>query len=406
MGLLEWLTARRRERIVKAYAALGLKDSQKKMPGRSRLVHWRHGDYTLHNSELLFAAVSRIANALSAMPVQLYRGSEPVYDDLNDLVAADPNGNMTSTQFFRAMEACRGTSGDAYALKVVDQNLQTKKLEVLDPARVTPFLLEDTGELWYRIRAETGGDYYLNNWYVLHIPFLSTNGYRSVNPVSVLFDTLRYAEDIQRFSREQLEKGVNAAVVLEAPANLGEEQRVTMTEAMLETYKNTQGNVLLLESGVTAKALNLSPVDTRLFEVEKITRSKVAMVYNIPPHLLGDYSDVSFASQEQQMLEFLMLTMLPIVTAYEQELDRKLLTRARRRRGYHFRFDMDAILRADAATQADVDYKSVRSAWKTPDEIRAYHKLPALPDGIGKKVLISQDMAPLERVLSGEEAAP
>ena len=96
------------------------------------------------------------------------------------------------------------------------------------------------------------------------------------------------------------------------------------------------------------------------------------------------------------MLEFLMLTMLPIVTAYEQELDRKLLTVEQRKRGYHFKFNMESILRADAATQAEVDYKAVRSAWKTPDEIRASRNMPALPGGIGKHAMISQDLATLD----------
>lgn len=91
-----------------------------------------------------------------------------------------------------------------------------------------------------------------------------------------------------------------------------------------------------------------------------------------------------------------MLTMLPIVTAYEQELDRKLLTAEQRKRGYHFKFNMESILRADAATQAEVDYKAVRSAWKTPDEIRASRNLPSLPGGIGKYAMISQDLATLE----------
>ena len=163
----------------------------------------------------------------------------------------------------------------------------------------------------------------------------------------------------------------------------------------METYRETSGNILLLESGVQAKTLNLSPVDSKLFEVEKITRSKVAMVYNIPPHLLGDYSDTSFSSQEQQMLEFLMLTMLPIVTAYEQELNRKLLSFEQRKKGYHFKFNMDSILRADAATMAEVHYKAVRSGWLTVDEIRYERNMPALPGGIGKHALVSQDLATL-----------
>ena len=177
----------------------------------------------------------------------------------------------------------------------------------------------DTEELWYKITPETGRELYVHNYYVIHIPFISTNGYSGISPVSVLHEHHRVCGKYKKFSVKQLEQGVNAAVVLEAPANLSEPQKVDMISDFMDTYKKTSGNILLLESGVTAKSLNLSPVDNKLFEVEKITRSKVAMVYNIPPHLLGDYSDTSFSSQEQQMLEFLMLTMLPIVVAYEQE---------------------------------------------------------------------------------------
>ncbi|MGI6156845.1 MAG: phage portal protein [Enterococcus lemanii] len=362
----------------------------------SWLPHWLRGDYTLKNSELLFSAVSRISNALSAMPIQLYQGASPINDDLNDLIGFSPNPNMTSCQFFKTFEACRDTSGNGYALKILDYDGTLSRLDILDPMRVTPILDEDSGELWYRIRPEKGAEYYVHNYYMIHIPFISTNGYSGVNPVSVLYDTLDYSQSIQTFSAKSLEEGVNAKFVLEAPANLGDAQKTEMLSSFIETYKETSGSILLLESGVTAKTLNLSPVDSKLLEVEKITRSKVAMVYNIPPHLLGDYSDASFSSQEQQMLEFLMLTMLPIVTAYEQELNRKLLTKEQRKQGYRFKFDMDNILRADAQTRAEVDYKAVRSAWSTPDEIRASRGKPPLPNGIGGKAVISQDLAPLD----------
>lgn len=363
---------------------------------QSRVLHWLRGDYTLRNSELLFSAVSRISNALSAMPVQLYKGSTPIDNDLNDMISFAPNPNMTSCSFFKTMEACRCTNGNCYGLKIFNAKGSLDRIDILDPTRVKPLMEETSGELWYEIFPEKGKSFFIHNYYMIHVPFISTNGYSGVNPVSVLQGTLDYAMNIQSFSVKQLEQGVNAAIVLEAPANIGETQKKEMVDAFMETYRETTGNILLLESGVHASSLNLSPVDSKLFEVEKITRSKVAMVYNIPPHLLGDYSDTSFSSQEQQMLEFLMLTMLPIVTAYEQELNKKLLTKTQRKKGYHFEFDMDAILRADAATQAEVDYKAIRSAWKTPDEIRAKRHMPPYPNGIGKKALVSQDLATLE----------
>lgn len=397
MGVLESLKKWRRNRLVKAVITQGLAVPSRPVIRHSWLPHWLRGDYTLQNSELLFSAVSRISNALSAMPIRLYRGAAVAKGDLNDLVGYEPNPNMTSCQFFKTLEACRCTSGNCYGLKVFDAVTGLlDRIDVLDPSRVKPLLEENSGELWYRITPEKETEFYVHNYYVLHVPFISTNGYSGVNPVSVLYDTLKYSDDISTFSVKQLEQGVNAAIVLEAPANLGDAQKKEMVDTFMQTYRETSGNILLLESGVTAKSLNLSPVDSKLFEVEKITRSKVAMVYNIPPHLLGDYSGTSFSSQEQQMLEFLMLTMLPIVTAYEQELDRKLLTKRQRRSGYHFKFDMDAVLRADAATQADVNQKAIRGGWKKPNEVRTQYNLP--PDKNGDKLLAARDLTTLEYI--------
>lgn len=400
MGLLTQWKAWRKERIVKAAIAQGLVVPGSRTLRRTRFFGWLRGDYTLQNSELLFSAVSRIANALSTMPAGLYLDSQRVRDApddlmrLADLIGFAPSPNITACQFFRTLEACRCTAGNCYALKVFGPDHTLARLDILDPCRVTPVLEDERKELWYRVSLETGQELYIHNYYILHIPFLSTNGYAGVNPVSVLYDTLHYSDEIRSFSVKQLDQGVNAAIVLEAPANLGQAQKEQMIDDFMSTYRETSGNILLLESGVTAKSLNLSPVDSKLFEVEKITRSKVAMVYNLPPHLLGDYSNESYRSQEQHMLEFLTLTMLPIVTAYEQELDRKLLTKEQRRRGYHFCFDMDAILRADAATMAEVFQKAIRGGWKTPNEVRAKYNDP--PDPNGGHLLVARDLTTLE----------
>jgi len=335
------------------------------------------------------------------MPIQLYRSTTLVKSELNDMVSFEPNMNMTSCQFFKTMEACRGTEGNCYALKEFSPEGVLVGLRPLDPLRVKPTLEEESKELWYKITPEKGAEYYIHNFYIIHVPFISTNGYNGVNPVSVLFNTLKYNDEIGSFSMSQLEKGINAQVVLEAPANLGETQKEDMIKDFMDTYKNTGGGILLLESGVQARSLSLSPVDAKLFEVEKISRSRVAMVYNIPPHLLGDYSDISFSSQEQQMLEFLMLTMLPIVTAYEQELNRKLLTREERRRGYKFKFDMDAILRADALTRADVHQKAIRGGWETPNEARSEYGRDKDPNG--NRLLVSRDLTTLEYLINNPD---
>jgi len=406
MSIFDTYRLRRRERIIKEYLAQNQQVPSQRTLLRQRLPAWTRADYTMKNSELLFAAVSRMANSISVMPIQLYNKARPVYNDLNDMVAASPNPNMTSTQFMKAMEVCRCSCGSAYALKIYDAAMNLERLDILDPTKVTPVMETATRELWYKIRDDSGVEMYVHNWYVIHVPFITSNGFTSINPVSVLFDTLKYSEDIQQFNRDQLEEGVSSQIVLEAPANLGAEQRAKVIKDFLETYHETSGAILLLESGVTAKSMNLSPIDAKLFEVEKITRSKVAMVYNIPPHLLGDYNSSSYASQEQQMLEFMQLTLLSPVTAYEQEFDRKLLTKEQRRSGLHFVMNMEAILRADAVTQANVDQMSIRNGWSTVDEVRKRRNMAPYPGGIGKIPVVSQDLAPLKYTVEDKVQTP
>jgi len=361
---------------------------------------FRRGDHTLQNSEIIFAATSRLSNTLSALPIKLYKGLEPVQSELADLISTAPNPNMTSCNFFKTMEALRDTTGNAYALKVLRPDYTVERLNILDPAKITPLIDEVTGDLWYRVNTEKG-DTYWHNWHIIHVQFVSTNGYVGINPVSVLFDTLDYARQIDRFSVEQIQKGINATVCLEAPANLGDTQKKKMVDTFTAAYRETGGNVLLLESGVTAKALNLSPVDTKLFEVEKIKRSKVALVYNLPPHLLGDYSNSPFSNVEQQTMEFMLMTMLPIATMYEQELNRKLLSSEERREGYAFKFTLDNNLRVDASTRAEVNFKGVRSGWKLINEARQENGYAPVADG--DKPLLSRDLIPLDVIVNKTE---
>ena len=48
-----------------------------------------------------------------------------------------------------------------------------------------------------------------------------------------------------------------------------------------------------------------SPVDAQSLDVERVTKNRVATVYNIPPHMLGDYSDSSYSTNEQSTQEYL-----------------------------------------------------------------------------------------------------
>lgn len=358
-------------------------------------VKRRRADAVMQGSEAIYAAVSRIANAMATMPVHLYRGCELQTDHpAEQLLAYSPNDNMTPFTFTQTMEAIRNIEGRAYALKVPDNMGVIRRLDILDPAYVVPRRHPETGEMWYYITLDNGAMYYpVPGCQLITLRFMSANGENGIRPVDVLKDTLNYDKDVKDYGLKQL-NGVNSGVFLEVPNSaLGKSEQDRVINQFLDAYENSGGRVVVLEGGLKASTFSSAPVSAQVLDVERITRNRVATVYNIPPSLLGDYTDSSFATAEQQLLEFLTLTITPIVVQWEAELTRKLLTPAEWRQGYHFAFDTDALTRADAATTAEVNQKAIRGGWRKPNEVRKKEHLP--PDANGNELMASRDLIPL-----------
>lgn len=358
--------------------------------------------HDLKGSEAIYSAVSRIANTLACMPLKLYRMFDEAVDDRRDmLLSYAPNPDLTPYQFVMALEACRLTAGCAYALAVPDAvGTGIDRLDVLDPSRVQVLRNQETRELWYRIALDEGQTVTVHGSYVVALHHMSTDGVTGISPIEVLGGTLKYDRQIQDVSLEQL-KGVGDSIVLTYPTNFSGEQQLRHVERFREVYNASGRHVIILDGGVTADTIKNAVVDPKVLDVDNITKRKVAAVYNMPPRMLGDASASGYSTSEQDINEFLKLTMLPIVRQWEESLNRKLLTYDDMQKGYAFRFDMDALKRGDTAAMADKHSKAVRGAKMTPNEARREDGLPPLPHG--DELFIARDMIPLRVVVEHPE---
>lgn len=352
-----------------------------------------HADNTLRGNEAIYAAVSRIANTVASMPLHLYKGNKLQQEHpLEHLLSLQPNLNFSPFGFLQTMEIYRNTEGNAYALIVPDKLGATQRLDILDPARVQPMRHPDTGEMWYTITLDDSKTYPVPGCTMLVLKHMSANGEIGIRPLDVLRASLDYDAQVKELSLRQLD-GVNQGIFLTVPnAALGSEQREQAINDFLDAYEKSAGRVVVLEGGMTASTFNNSAIDAQLLNVERITRNRVATVYNIPPHLLGEYTDANYNTAEQTMREFLQLTILPIARQWEQELNRKLLTPADYAAGYRIRFDMDELSRADTTAMADKYQKAIRGGWMVPNEVREREGLP--PDPYGNALMFSRDLVP------------
>lgn len=358
-------------------------------------------DVTLQGHEAIYAAVTRIANTVASIPVHVYKGRERQdTHPLEKLLNLSPNPSMSAYIFKQTMEAFRNTEGMAYALIIRNGLGEITRLDVLDPTRVRPLIERDSREIWYDITLE-GKTYPIPGYMVLALKHMSANGISGIRPLDVLRGSLDYDAEVKEISLNQLD-GINHGVMLEVPGQaLDETRKAQIVADFLDAYESSGQRVLVLEGGIKATTFNQSPVDAQLMDVERITRNRVATVYNLPPHMLGDYSDTSFSTAEQQMQEFLQLTIIPIVQQWEDELNRKLLSDADYKVGYRFRFDTDSLIRADMVAMANKYQMAIRGGWMRMNEVREREGLP--PDPNGDELMCARDIIPLRIMVEHPE---
>jgi HK97 family phage portal protein len=357
-------------------------------------IFTKRTNHTLATNETIFSAVSRLSNSLASLPLKLLdKNFNHITDHpIADLLANSPNPNMNSFEFLRTMETLRNTDGNAYALKDYDMRYQVKALWILDPSKVKEVIEATTKELWYEIQGDKG-TYYVHNMDMIHVKHIHGYGYRGISPIDVLRNTIDFERKIKQFSLDLMDSAVKASFILQMASSVNEEKKKEIYKNFRDFYSEN-GGVLIQELGTTITPIKREFIDTKIFEAEKITRTRVATVYNMPAHMLGETEGVNYSSMEQMSLEFVQGTLGVNVIQYEKEFNRKLLTAEDRRKGLYWKFNLKALLRGDVKSQAEYYFKGVRSMWLTPNEIRALEDLPPMKDG--DKLYKSKDIEPID----------
>jgi len=358
-----------------------------------RMIPRARADRTIEANEAIYAAVSRIANTMASMPMHLYKGYKIQEDHpLERLVSLEPHPNFSAFTWKQTMEVLLNTEGTAYALRVLNTQGQLLRLDILNPLRVTPKKDQD-GNIWYSVIMDDGSEALAPGFLILAIKHISANGIKGIRPIDVLRKSLDYDTQVKEMSLDQLD-GVNHGIMLTVPnVGLSQAQKDEAVNRFLETYEKSGRSVVILEGGMTATNFANSSVDAQVMNVERITRNRVATVYNLPPHMLGDYADSSPGNNEQQTLEYLTLTIGPKVEQWEEEFNRKVLTPEMYAEGYRFRFDVTSLTRTDVKTTAERNQMAIRGGWRKPNEVRAELGLP--PDPVGDLLMSSRDLIPL-----------
>ncbi|WP_366532893.1 phage portal protein, partial [Streptomyces sp. NPDC093554] len=298
-----------------------------------------------------------------------------------------------SFDLIRNMETARNESGNTYALIERDIRGQVSRISPLISTYVEPVLEQESKELWYQVIGD-GGTYYFHNLDVLHLKHIvSSQGLKGINPIKVLTNTIDFDKAIREFSLKEMQSAPNSFIVTYG-ANIDKDKRKEVIEDFKRFYQDN-GGILFQEPGVTIDQLERKYIAADTFTSERITRSRVANVFNVPVTFLNDNEGQSYGSNEQLMQQFVQLTLMPIIRQYEQEFNRKLLTPAERKAGFYFKFNVGALLRGDTTARNTLYHGGLRDGWLTRNDVRRWEDLPPIP-GKADELWISGDMYPLD----------
>lgn len=331
-----------------------------------------------------FACMKVLCEAIGKLPIKLLQhtpedGAIPARDHNAWRVVHDrPNPYMTATNFWSTVEYNRNHYGNAYVwIEGAGRNM---RLWILPSYDVEVWyddgcILADAPDVYYLYAGPTKV-YWFGSEEILH--FKSSNTFDGIVGISVreqLEKTIKGGVKSQKVVNDMYDSGFTAKAVLQYTGSLNDEN-VKAFLKNIEMYAKGKldadgiGGIVPIPLGSTLTPLNINLADSQFIEVKQYTALQIASAFGVKPSQIGDYTKSSYASAEMQQLTFYIDTLLYIVKQYEEEITYKILSDEDIKKGLYFKFNVDAILRADYATKIQTLSTAVNSFLMTPNEAR------------------------------------
>lgn len=355
----------------------------------------------------VFACVRRITDTMVTLPLHLKRmrngfAEEVPANPLHNLVRHEPNPWMSAADFMDAVIGHLALRKNSYAIIHFDKvDRPAELIPVEDPRKVSSDLMKN-GTRVYLIEGY-GRAFAANE--VLHFRSDTNNGMSGRDMVKTQADAIGLAIALVDNASEFFKNGSRPSVVFKHPGRIKDDTYDRLKQDLQDKYAlpGNRYRSMLLEEGLSLEVMRHKNNESQMVESRKEQAYEVARVFGVPPHKVGIMDKSSFNNIESQNREYAVDTILPIVTRVEQELNLKLLTPRQRVQGFHFRFNMDGLLRPHTKDRYEAHKIAIEAGFKNKDEVRRLEGLPPIPDGLGEIFVESQNVKPVGSDPEGEK---
>ncbi|AXF04785.1 phage portal protein [Paraburkholderia hospita] len=333
----------------------------------------------------VYACVRVLAESISMLPFVLYTEAASGAKTPNrnhwlyKLFAVRPNEYQNPMEFREMLQGHLALRGNAFARIYSNPAGEVTDLIPLHPDRITIEMLSDTN--WrYRMRNRDGSEAILNRGDVFQLRGLSFDGVVGLNPIEAARESITTGLAAQDYGMRYFQNDATPGGWVEFPGQFKtDEQRDLWREQFQKSQTGRHRHkTAVLEMGMKYHPIQITNADAQYLETRRYSVGEIARLFRIPPHLIGDLERATFSNIEQQSLEFVLYTLTPWLTRWEEAIRYTFLEPED---GLNVEFPFTAMLRGDAGARAAYYHNGILDGWMTRNEARLAESMNPL-DGL------------------------
>ena len=346
--------------------------------------------------------VEVLSTSMAVLPV--YITNRLTHDRITDhplgqILWDRPNEDMTPFDYARLQMNNQILRGNAYAWNVRDRSTAAILERIPLPPDFVRMVQEPDGRIWYSYADPVSGDLYrLDREDVTHYKGYSTDGLNGQSVLSRAAVTLETSEAADRYEKAIYQNGGRPSGVLTTDTDLSnrgvpikdEDGNVVGTipgkEHLRQEWERLHrgpDNALrlaVLDNGLKYQPISMTGADLQFVENKDVRVADICRFFGVPLHLVYAGKQ-SYASNEQNGIEYVNYTLLGYVRQWNQEDTYKLLFPSARRKGLAIKRELKVFLQGDTAAQANWLRTLREIGAYNANEVRAEDDRPKIAGG-------------------------
>lgn len=342
----------------------------------------------------VLSAVSLLADAMAAMPVELTRSRAGRIEKLpTPSVFQFPNDQQNMFEFVHQTMVTLLLHGNAFIYAPRGSNGLPVEMRNLHPRSVKlKYLAEsDTGDYFYEINDQRFDRQDIRK---IHWIILPSQKY-GISPLEAMRNTIGMGLAMERFLSQFYGEGATPSSVLETDGAITPEQARQIKDNWEEAHFKRR-RPAVLAGGLKWRPITTSAADMQMLEHKESIIRDIARIYRIPLNLIiGSGGDSqTYQNIESTGASFYKYTLLGWARRLETAFSEMLPA------GQQVRFNPEEFLRGDLMTRVRAQQAMISSGTLTPNEARQIENRE--PYEGGDQFVMSVQGAPVAGIDGGE----